>query len=224
MPRRNRNTKRFLNQSAPAEILTLWQARFATLFRKLRETPTAEDAWFWKVQCHIIHYLLHRYRDTETRLPTNSSQQIAPAELPRGSSPASPEVKPSNSFTAFPGAGKMPRASDQIGPVLRKIVQVNQERYDLLMHFREEMAQALRIERAISRSAVQGYRLDQLTRNAIRSRVNDSREKLRMSEPEIMALTDDEIEKLFDKIIAMDLPTTQNKDASVDSAPENAAS
>jgi hypothetical protein len=49
-----------------------WQARFATLFRKLTQTPTAEDAWFWKVQCHIIHYLLHRYGDTEMRLPADS--------------------------------------------------------------------------------------------------------------------------------------------------------
>jgi hypothetical protein len=223
MLRRNRNTRRLLHQTAPAEILTFWQARFATLFRKLTQTPTAEDAWFWKVQCHIIHYLLHRYGDTEMRLPADSQQQIAPVESPPGSRPASLEVKPSNSFTAFLGTGKMPRASDQIGPVLHKIVQVNQERYELLKTIREEMAQALRIERAISRSAVEGYRLGQLTRNAIRSRVNDSREKLGMSEPEIMALTDNEIEQLLDKIIAMDSPTA-GEDASVHKASDNAAS
>ena len=96
----------------------------------------------------------------------------------------------------------MPRASDQIGPVLRNIGQGNQDRYQLLQRLREEIAHALRIERAITRGLMEGGRRNQLIRNSMRSRVSESRDKFGMTELQIT-----------------DAPTTKSNDYSPNSSP-----
>jgi len=186
------------------------------LFHKLSETPAANDAWFWKVQCHIFQYLISRYGESEMKNPQDPQQQIEHSELPHGSNPVSLGVKPSNSFTAFLGAGKMPRASRQIGPALRGIVQVNQDRYQILQRFGEELAETQRIEQTTSRDLMLQYRLDQLRRNLMRKYVQDLREKLNLHEAQIVEASDDEIKELFSKLLAMDPENPENEDTKAD--------
>src|ERR1019366_813825 len=89
----------------------------------------------------------HRYAGDEIQSPPNSIQQIKTVESPTIPGPAPMEVRPSDSYTASPSAGKVPRRSIQVRPVLQTITQINQERYDILQRLRHEITQAMRAER-----------------------------------------------------------------------------
>jgi hypothetical protein len=208
--------KRRREQPVSATVLALWRERFTALRARLLETPNAGDAWFWKVQCHIIQYLLERHGGGEMKMSANSAKQIAPARSLQVSSVATLEVKPSNSFTDPSGIGKPPRVSGQIRPILSNIVQVNQRRYQLLQLLREEMIDALRQEREQIREMMSGYREEQLKRNSTRKFVaaHDALEKLGISASRIPHFSDREIQDVLDKIIAMDSPNPESKDVS----------
>ena len=143
--------KRHRKQPIPAEVIVFWRTRYAALHQRLIETPGAQDAWFWQIQCEIFAYFLNRYSDGIQPIPPG---QTPPTELFKGSSPAPLEVKPSNSFNAPAGAGKLPRTFGKIRLMLANIIQVNQERYELHQRLRSEMMELMRIERQRIRDAI----------------------------------------------------------------------
>src|SRR5665213_3150927 len=67
------------------------------------------------------------------------------------------EVRPSDSFAADAGSGSWPRASEKIRPVLDRIADVNQVRYELLRRRRIERLEALRLEREQMQDAMRAY-------------------------------------------------------------------
>ena len=109
----------------------------------------------------------------------------------------------------------MPRASDQIGPALRGIAEGNEERYNRLQRIRYEMAEALRFERERANdSSIESNRCKQIQRFLMRKHVYDSREKLGLTEAEVLKLNDDQIEECLDKILSIDAPSAPCTDSS----------
>jgi hypothetical protein len=180
-------------QTVETSVLAFWRARLATLQGKLAETPGAGDAWFWKVQCHVIQYLIQRYDDDKLQMPANSRQQTVPAQSPQISSALPLEVKPSHSFSDAAGMGKMPRSSGEIRRVLSKIIHINQPRYKLLQRLGAEMADAMRQWQQQNRDMMRGHSEDQLRRNATRKYAHDALEKLSISTSRISQLSDQEL-------------------------------
>ncbi len=140
--------KRKLKQPVRAEVLALWRARLLAVGRKLSADAAADDAWFWRIQFEILNYLLHRYAGDETKSLPISPEPIASAQAPETSKPAPLEVQPSGSFAVYSGAGKMPRVSREIRPLLENIVNGNRERHELLRQIRDELAEANRLQQA----------------------------------------------------------------------------
>jgi hypothetical protein len=50
--------KRRREKVVSAEVLAQWRGRLGMLRQRLVETPGAEDAWFWRIQFHLIWFLL----------------------------------------------------------------------------------------------------------------------------------------------------------------------
>lgn len=134
--------RRRTKQSIDAEVLSLWRARFALLGEKLAQNSSSEYAWFWRVQWDILNYLLHRYGGDTKQTEPGLAAASTVAALATAENPTMLRSQPSGSFAAYAGFGKMPRASGQIRPILQKIVEGNQERYELLEQLRKEMVKA----------------------------------------------------------------------------------
>jgi hypothetical protein len=136
--------RRRVQKTIDAEVLALWRARFAMLGEKLAQSPSSESAWFWRIQWDILNYLLHRYGGDKKQAEPGIVTASAVGAVAAAENSAVLENTPSGAFTAYAGLGKMPRASGQIRPILEKIVQGNQERYELLSRLRKEMLEAAR--------------------------------------------------------------------------------
>ena len=126
----------FLDHAVRAQVVASWQARLATLSRNLSEAPAAQDAWIWKVQCHIFEYLLRRYGDGRMSVAANSQPHFGPPNLPRGVR----AISRSEIFELVHGVrgrGKDAPSFQSNRAHPHSIVKANQERYKLLPLFRQ---------------------------------------------------------------------------------------
>ncbi len=122
--------------------------------QRLHDTPAAADAWFWKIQCDIIDFLLNRYSETNVRPTANPAASIA-ADLAKTLAPAPVESSRSDSFPDSADVSKMPRKSEKIAPLLQKISQANQDRYELAHRLEAEAKEALRLQIKESRAVTE---------------------------------------------------------------------
>jgi hypothetical protein len=192
-----------------ADLLIFWRARFAVLLDKLRAHPSSGDAWFWRMQCEILNYLLHRYAgDAKQPLPEPAldipfarlvaAQKSEPISSPPVASRAWP--KPPDGAAE----GKLPRASVQLRAALHDIAQGNQDRHTDIHRHRELLAEEKLLRRQQNREAIEwmkayqemfGLDLDQEDENP----------------PPPEQLTEDEIVDALADIINMDQPPEQKQ-------------
>jgi hypothetical protein len=186
-----------IKQPVNAEVIAFWRTRLAALGEKLAKNRGAADAWFWRVQSDILNYLLHRYGgEAKTALP--SSGQGAAMEPVGTANPVPLEFQPSGSFGSAAGAGKMPRASGAIRPVLESIAQGNEERYVVFKRAEEEMAEAL-----LAQSEELREWMKSMVEHGIEHGLLEVVEEAKIANE---GMSEDEIVEMLSKIINMDEP------------------
>jgi hypothetical protein len=136
-----------------AELLAQWRERLGVLRQRLVEAPGAEDAWFWRIQFHLIWFLLERYDPKGLRRLADGTAEVLPVEQVKLARPAVLEMTPVGLLRAR-AAGKGPRVSKEIGPALARISDSNRDRYEKARKASEELAAAIARENEKSRAII----------------------------------------------------------------------
>lgn len=118
-------------------LLAAWRQRLARFRTQLHDSPTHEDAWYWTMQCRVMKFLLGRYDRVAT--DQYATSKIMPTdEPPEHAVPSELTFHSSRSLAAMAFTVAPPRASRSVGPIVERITQSNESRYERLQRAREE--------------------------------------------------------------------------------------
>lgn len=101
-------------------ILASWRQRLVRLRRRLRETPTASDAWYWNMQARVMKFLLARYDGVSTS--QYATPQSTPADPPPEMSlPSQLTFCASGTLAGLSSEAFALRASQSVRPIVERI-------------------------------------------------------------------------------------------------------